>query len=392
LILAAGIALVGFNLRTAVTSVTPLLEFIDADIGFNDVATSVLGMLPPLIFAIFGFMAAPLSARIGLEWTLAGGMALAAVGIAGRGLSGDAFGFLAWTVVAIAGLGLANVLVPPVIKRYFPNRIDLLTTAFTVSLVLGLGVPPLLTVPLTRALGWRTSVALWAVGAVIASLPWLWAALRRHAHRSQAGSAVPTDQPRPSRRPIWQSPTVWGVTALIACNSIAAFCLMTWLPKLMTDAGASVDEAANWLAFFTGGSALAYLIVPAWVARTRRPRAVITLFAVGWMVGIAGLTLAPGFLPGLWIAATRIGDACYAAGVVLMNLRTRHSHTLIAVSAFSQSAAHVLAATFTFAFGGLHNLTGGWLAPMALLFCVMPFGLAGGLLAARPRMVEDELA
>ena len=45
------------------------------------------------------------------------------VGHLGRALAPSAGVLLAATVVTLLGVGVANVLLPPIVKRYFPDRI-----------------------------------------------------------------------------------------------------------------------------------------------------------------------------------------------------------------------------------------------------------------------------
>ena len=49
-----GVVLSAFNLRTAVTSLTPLLDLLGATFGFGSTTAGVLGMLPTAAFAVFG--------------------------------------------------------------------------------------------------------------------------------------------------------------------------------------------------------------------------------------------------------------------------------------------------------------------------------------------------
>ncbi|MGE8250258.1 MAG: MFS transporter, partial [Stenotrophomonas bentonitica] len=50
----AAILLAALNLRTAVTSLTPLLDVLGQTFGFGTTMTGVLGMLPTAAFALFG--------------------------------------------------------------------------------------------------------------------------------------------------------------------------------------------------------------------------------------------------------------------------------------------------------------------------------------------------
>ena len=109
----AGIVLSAFNLRTAVTSLTPLLDQLGHLFGFGATMTGVFGMLPTAAFALFGVLTPGIAHRIGLERTALLAMALAAVGLLLRSLAGGSGALLAASAVALAGMGIGNIVLPP---------------------------------------------------------------------------------------------------------------------------------------------------------------------------------------------------------------------------------------------------------------------------------------
>src|SRR3546814_11558400 len=77
----AGTVLSALNLRTAVTSFTPLLGDLGRVFGFGCTMAGVLGMLPSAAFAVFGVATPAITHRIGLERTALLAMVLAALEI-----------------------------------------------------------------------------------------------------------------------------------------------------------------------------------------------------------------------------------------------------------------------------------------------------------------------
>ena len=51
-----GIVLVAFTLRTAVASLSPILDRIEEEIPLSTALVGLLGMLPPLCYAVFGIL------------------------------------------------------------------------------------------------------------------------------------------------------------------------------------------------------------------------------------------------------------------------------------------------------------------------------------------------
>ena len=133
----AGILLSAFNLRTAVTSITPLLDVLGAQFGFGATVAGLLGMVPTAAFALAGVGTPWLAHRSGLERTALLAMALAATGLLWRSLAGGTGGLLGGSVLALAGMGIGNVILPPLVKRYFPERIGPVSSLYITVLQAG---------------------------------------------------------------------------------------------------------------------------------------------------------------------------------------------------------------------------------------------------------------
>ncbi|NUP75794.1 MAG: MFS transporter, partial [Sinomonas sp.] len=170
---AAGILIVAFTLRTAVTSVPPLTGTISKELFLPSWLVGILGMLPTALFGIAGLVTPLFMRRRSVEAIAVVSMVAAAVGQAVRAVAPDTATFLAASAVALAGMGAGNVVLPPMVKKYFPQKIGLLTALYVTIISLGTTVPPLLAVPVAQAAGWRGSIGWWAVINLIAILPWL---------------------------------------------------------------------------------------------------------------------------------------------------------------------------------------------------------------------------
>src|SRR5690625_1892988 len=119
IIVLLGISLAALNLRTAVASVSPLLETIRLDFTFTASQAGVLGMVPVLAFAFFGSITPALSRKIGLEPLLVIAMLTAAAGVAMRSSVHSASAFIIWSLVALGGVGMGDVLLASLVKGEF---------------------------------------------------------------------------------------------------------------------------------------------------------------------------------------------------------------------------------------------------------------------------------
>ena len=85
-----------------------------------------------------------------------------------------------------------------------------------------------------------------------------------------------------------------------------------------------------------------------------------------------------------------IGTGAFPVALTLVGLRARTSAGTLALSGFAQSFGYLFASVGPFLFGLVHDLTGGWAAPLWMLMALVVVHLGFGLAAARTRYLEDE--
>ena len=122
-----GLVLLSFNLRPAAVSVGPVLTEVRDGLGMSAAAAGLLTSLPVIAFAVFGALAPAAARRIGPHRVTLLGLLAAAAGLLGRSLVDHEAAFLALSLLALAGMAMANVLIPSLVKRHYPDRIGTMT-------------------------------------------------------------------------------------------------------------------------------------------------------------------------------------------------------------------------------------------------------------------------
>ncbi|AWV08588.1 MFS transporter [Lysobacter maris] len=404
----AGIGLSAFTLRTAVTSLTPLLDRIGETLGFGSTMTGVFGMVPTAAFAAFGVATPAIAHRVGLERTALLAMLMAAAGLLTRGLAPDTWTLLAASALALSGMGIGNVVLPPLVKRYFPDRVGTVSSTYITLLQLGTILPALTAVPLADTVGWRASLAAWSVVGIAAALPWagvLWMERRAHAgaecsaqaraladahDRAVAGDDEAPELARPATRGrVWRSPVAWGLALMFGMTSLVTYSMFTWLPALFAAAGASPAFGGNMVALFSTLGLATGLVMPAIAVRMRNPFPVVLACLACFAASFLGLLWAPMAAPVLWVALLGLGPSTFPLSLVLINLRTRTAGGSAALSGFTQGVGYTLSCAGPVVFGALHDASHAWGLPFAFLGLCLAVLATGGLLACRPRMLED---
>lgn len=400
LVVLAGIVLVALNLRIAVAAVSPIVDVVREDVALSPAQVGVLGTVPLLSFAVFGALASPLGRRLGLEPTLVLALALSVAGEAARALSSTAPAFLAWSVLALAGMGMGNVLLPPLVKRYFPDRIGVVTASYAVMLSVSTAVPPLVALPFAQAAGWRWAVGAWAALGVVAAVPWLVVIvrsvaarahlrelLRRAGTRSPAGSRVAPTGDRGDVRLVWRSPLAWAMALTFAVNSLGTYTVFAWLPQMLDDLGLGTEAGGRWLALFAILGLPASLVVPVLTARMRSPFPLVAGFVASWAVGYLGLLLAPTHGTVVWMVLLGLGTSTFPVLLALIGLRTATPGLAVVLSGMVQGVGYALAALGPVTIGLVHEATGGWDAPIVVLLGLLVVLLAAGWRACRPEVL-----
>ncbi len=380
-----GILLVAANLRAAVAALSPIYALICKSYLVTPQAQGVLGSLPALAFAVFGCCAPAINRRLGLERGIALAMLLVCAGDMGRAwLSGSVWSLGVFSLIALGGMGMANVLLPATIKRYLPQRIGAMTAAYCVMSAVGAAAPSLLAVPVAHLFGWRVSVGAWSLLAVAAALPWL----LLHRPRTAAPGARDGGLARLALR--W--PQTWALVVVFAGGAWVMYALLAWLPTmLLQTAHVAPAHAGAMLALYSLVGLAHNLVVPNLLATTRRPERVVMVAAACTVAGTLGLAYCPQ-LALLWVIPAGLGAMAITIGLTLINLRSRTESGTTALSGVMQAIGYLIAASGPWMTGKLHALSGGWLAPCWLMAATgVLIGIAG-FAATRQGFLEDRAA
>lgn len=382
-----GIVLFAFSLRSAVASLSPVVDYVGADFPLPAAVLGLIGTAPPVCYAVLGLLTPLLERKLGLEALAAIAMALTAVGLGARGLVGDSLGLLAATAVVFAAVGVGNVVLPPLVKRYFPDRVGLMTTVYTTMMAVATFLPPLVAVPVAESAGWRVSLSAWALFAVVAVVPWAVLLVRERS----AQPDVETVTPRAFGR-MWRLPTAWALMVGFTVSGTIAYTTFAWLPVILVDvAGLAPAAAGVLLSLFAILGMPCALIVPVLVVRRNAVRLVFGIGIGAGLIGLTGLLLAPALAP-LWVAVYGFTNVLFPLILVLLGVRSRTSEGAVALSGFVQSIGYAIVAVFPVGLGILHDATGSWTAPLIVVIAVVAAAIPVVAIAARPRTVEDEWA
>ncbi|MBC2901869.1 CynX/NimT family MFS transporter [Streptomyces cupreus] len=385
-----GIVLAALNLRPAITSLGALLEEVRDGLGMSGSVAGLLTSVPPLCFAVFGVMAPRLARRFGPGAVVCAGMVAITAGLLIRPYAGGTPGFLAASALALMGIAVSNVLMPVIVKRWFPDRVGSMTGLYSMALALGTSTAAAVTVPMTDALGgnWQSGLAVWAGLAAAAVLPWIPFVRDR---RPKSAEQAPAREDAPALR-ITRSRTAWALAVFFGLQATAAYITMGWMAQIFQDAGVPASTAGLLLAVtMVMGVPLAF-VIPRVATRLPHQGPIALALGVCGLVGYAGLYFVPAAGAWAWALLLGVSNCAFPLALTMVGMRARTGAGVVQLSAFAQSTGYLISIPGPLLVGVLYQHSGGWGLPIALMTALMIPQMAVGVLAGRNRTVEDEAA
>ncbi|AEV87795.1 transporter [Actinoplanes sp. SE50] len=369
------------NLRLAVTSIGPVLTEIRAGLHMSGTVAGLLTSVPVLCFATVGLLAPRIARRIGPVPVIAGGLVLLTIGLATRPFAPNSAVFLLLSAVALAGIALANVLLPSIVKDFFPTQVGAVTGLYSVALNLGATTAAAITVPLTESFGdWRLGLACWALAAVVALPPWLLMARRTGPRR--AAPAAATAPVRMIRQPI-----AWALAVYFGMQSTSAYVIIGWLPQIYRDSGLSAEKAGVLFATTSLLGVPLGMALSAVAGRVRSQSLIAICLGAFGIAGYAGLWADPAAAPWLWAVLLGVVNTAFPLVLTMIALRGRTPGTVVRLSAFAQGVGYLIAIPGPILIGALHDATHGWKAPLGIMVGLMVPQIVAGAFAGRDRQI-----
>lgn len=382
-LLLVGIIMIATTLRSPITAVGPLIETIRSDTGMSHTLAGLLTTFPLLAFALMSPIAPRMSRRWGMERALFVGVCAVTAGIILRFIP-SLTALFGGTILLGLGIALSNVLLPSLIKRDFPLRTGVMTGIYSVSMNIFAAIASGISVPVAGHLhsGWRGSLVMWSILAVISLLVWLPQLRYRHEAASVQVSG---------KSSIWSSKLAWQVTIVMGLQSFVFYSVVAWLPEILTQRGMSPSTAGWMLSLLQLFSVPVTFVVPILAARFKNQRLLVFFTFLCLMVGfLLLLTGVQALVPAAVIPIGMGTGAAFGLVTMFFVLRTRHSQQAAELSGMAQSVGYLLAAVGPLLFGLVHDMTGSWTAAILLLIAAGIIYMLAGWGAGNNRYVGEK--
>ncbi|KAB8137911.1 MFS transporter [Gracilibacillus oryzae] len=379
----AGIIILAFNLRPAITSVGPIIGIIRDDLLLENWNVGLITSLPLLAFAFMSPIAPRIANRFGNERALLYGLIILLIGILIRSLATLLFLYIGTTLAGV-GIAIINVILPSLIKGSFPTKIGLMTGLYTTSMSIFAALGSGFSVPLTveYGLGWKISLASWSIVAIAGIIIWL-IAMRN----------TPTEHDvklyEPSGRKLLRSAMAWQVTLFMGLQSFLFYVTISWLAEILTAKGFDVATAGWFVAYMQLISLPATFLTPIIAGKLKNQKVVVYAFGACALIGYTGLFINTSVIfTTIWITLIGIAlGASISLALALLGLRTENARQAAELSGMAQSFGYLLASVGPIFIGFLFDLTGTWNLSITFILIVAIVMIGFGVGASRNKYV-----
>ncbi|WP_376794721.1 CynX/NimT family MFS transporter [Thermogemmatispora sp.] len=401
------LTLVGFNLRSVILGVPPVLPLVQHDLALSYFEVGLLTALPPLTLGISAWSSGFVIERLGERICVALGLLLLAAGALLRACWPSAAALFFFTLVLCLGIVLAQTAVPPLARRWFPGQVGFVTALFSDGLIIGEALAAGLTVPLMQrffgADNWQATFIFWGLPALVLLGGWLvWAPRPRTSlaqERAQARRQLILQRPDQKAQPALSKAdkrerrqvNAWHLGILLGGGSLIYFGMNAWIApyNAALQRAAATPLVLGVLNTAQLPSSLAVTLFAQRLAGRRWPFVVAGLLCA---VSLIAWLISPVELEVIWAALIGAGSALvFTLGVALPAL-------LAAPGEVARLTGMTLSLTYAVAFvgpllgGALWDLL-GWpaLAFLPVLIACLLLVILGAFLPERSSGPETSI-
>ena len=348
-------------MRGPITCVGAVAEELITTLQIGYPAYGFLTALPIACFGLFCAAAPAMSKRFGLLVTVLICLALIFIGAAGRLILSYSVMLAATALIGI-GIAVLNVLMPVLLRDYFPNNIALVMGVFTGFIGFSGSIGAYFSVPLLDAFdSLDAPLGLWVLMAALALAAWFFAP--RAKRITVAGGAF--------QWALLKKPLTWAVIFVMGMQSLTIYTTVAWLPTILSTLGFSASAAGLGSAVFLLVSAPASILTAAFIKAVggERPASLIMTasFAIGIVLWLLGGTWS---FVGCVLAGIPQGIT-FSMAMILMAKKTNSLSQLLVISSLAQGIGYVLAGFGPFICGLLYHGDGKWLPVAGFMLCAV---------------------
>ena len=352
-LIVAAIFLVSINLRPSVTSIGPLLNKIQEDLGVSSTMMSLLTSVPVFCMGLFAPLAVPFNKALGYKWSI--NLLLIGIGIA----TGARLFFTSFSALIITSFvaGLCIAIISPMLNAYikekFANNMGPVIGVY--SLAIGFGA--MISAGFTGVFyerfqnSWPAALSIWGVLAFIAIIVWSIVLPEK-----QQVEAKITEQV--GRNP-WKLKTVWIIMLFFGIQTSLFFSLTTWLSPIAMEQGMGLLVAGSVITAMSIVQMIGNIIIPSLLNKFSNVSLWLKALTVVSAIGTAFLFIDAEW--SVWVAAVLLGAALsglFPIGLILPLQEAQNDAEANSFSSMVLSGGFMMSAIVPLVMGIIYDAAG----------------------------------
>lgn len=368
-------------LRAPITGTGSLINILSSKFHMSAGEAGLLTTLPLLSFAVMSPVAGLLSARHGAGRIFMASAMMLIVGIIIRSFFGKA-GIFAGTAIIGLAIAVGNVLLPAVVKSFFPNRIGGMTSLYTVIMQVVSALSTAVSVPVAVCFSWRGALGIWLFPAAAALIICIF-------NRNLVISTGEEKRPFQSKS-LYSSRLTWWITAYMGVQSMMFYSMISWLSPMMQDNGYDAMESGYMLSVYVIMGMAGSGLLPFIMKCCRSWSVTGTVLGAMYLAGM--LCMMKASSTGIMVAGMIIcgfcSGTCVSFSMALFGFHTSNGSSASRLSGVAQAGGYLIAASGPVALGKIFELSGDWTAPMMILTAAAVFLIFAGRIVGREEIID----
>ncbi|MCV3453718.1 MFS transporter [Campylobacter sp. FU_520] len=344
------------NLRAPITSIGPMIEYIQEYYKINSALAGMLTTLPLIAFGLIPFFVAYFSQIKALFFALI----LIVFGEFIRSYGGN-IGLFSGVFLIGAGIAIANVLLPSFVKEKFAKNaykiMGLYGSIMGLSSIAGVA----LSLPLLKIFEVPQAMFFWVILALIALIFYFPHLKNKRLLRPKKKNI--------NKINLFLNLTAWKVTIVMGLQSFLSYSLFAWLSVMISEKGFGIDFGSNVLLLSQIiGMPVAFLL-PIVLGKLRAHAESFVIIILGFLYVLSFILV---FFCDvklvLLLAAIFLGFASsgvFTISLLFIAIKSSNSFIAAKLSAMSQGIGYLIAAQAPWIIGMLHdnfrNFTSGFI-------------------------------
>ncbi len=380
------IILIAGNLRSPITSVSPILSEIKIALHLDNFQASLLTSIPLIVFAGFSILVSKATAKVNIRYGLIYSLLILIFGLFFR-VYGNVTALYLGSFLVGLGICIGNVLAPAYIKNTFPHKIGIMTGVFSVSMNLIAALASGFSIAIGKwtDFGWQGSLGIWIIWAFVALVIVAADVLtnKRYSEKKVIGrSAINFN--------VFRSKQAWNISVFMGIQSLVYYCLAALLPTVLVDFGMDKTQA-GWVLSIIQLAMLPVMFISPIIA-TKMKNQKIMIYGTGILMFIAIGMLSLLKTQYIYLTAILLGTSigtAFTLSILFFSLRSKTMTGTIKISGKAQSVGYLIAAFGPPIFGKLHDWDLSWKYSFYFLMLSIVVMTFFGSKAAEPRFVEE---